>query len=300
MEPQPEKAKVSKRTGIAKVPQNSVWPNARWFEVFIETCGGDEREAQRRLGITSRQTWERYRAAKDYVRASTLENAVKRVGATLREVTCRPPHSRLIDMDKEPVEERFCGTWHSVYLDYNRQQDEFEGKPHWWRETIEFEPGPTLDPDLRRLRFRVRLTNAHGVTFHGVAHLLSEWQLVCSFVRDTAAGTADDESIVITFTERVLVPGKTKKAAAVDVLVPGKTKKPAAVDVLVGSWPGTDRGNANARIYRNLLAREPLSQEQIDAAAHRSLQVEKWAGCKVADVAAPPAAAPPPEAPTTS
>lgn len=119
-----------------------------------------------------------------------------------------------------------------------------------------------------------------------MAHLLSDWQLVRSFVRDAAAGMADDESIVITFTERVLVPGTTEEAAA--------------VAVLVGSWPGTDRGNANARIYRNLLAREALSQEQIDAAAHRSLLVEKWAGCKVADVAAPPAAAPPPEAPTRS
>lgn len=286
MEPQQEKPDVAPRTGRTKVPQNPVWPNAKWFEAFIATCGGGEREAQRRLGIRSRQTWERYTAAKDYVRASTLENAVKRVGATLREVTCRPPHSRLIDRDKELVEKWFLGIWHSVYLDYNRQQDEFEGQPHWWRETIEFESGLTLDPDLRRERFRVTLTNAHGVVFHGVAHLLSDWQLVCSFVRDTAAGTADDESIVITFTERVRVPGKTKKAAA--------------VDVLVGSWPGTDRGNANARIYRNLLAREPLSQEQIDAAAHRSLLVEKWAGCKVADVAAPPAAAPPPEAPTTS
>ncbi|MFM7076120.1 MAG: hypothetical protein ACKO3G_08650 [Planctomycetaceae bacterium] len=286
MEPQQEKPKPSKRTGRTKVPQNPVWPNAEWFKAFVARCGGDTREAQRRLGIRSPQTWKRYTDPKDYVRASTLENAVKRVNATLRQVTCRPPHSRLIDQDKELVEKWFLGTWHSVYLDYNRQQDEFEGRPHWWRETIKFHPGPTPDPDLGRLRFRVGLTNAHGVAFHGVAHLLSDWQLVCSFVRDSTGSTADDESIVITFTERVRVPGKTAKAAA--------------VDVLVGSWPGTDRGNANARIYRNLLSREPLSQEQIDAAAHRSLQVEKWAGCKVADVAAPPAAAPPPEAATRS
>lgn len=275
MEPQQAKPEVAPRTGLTKVPQNHVWPNAEWFQAYVAKCGGDERKARRRLGIRSSQTWDRYLQPKGYVRASTLENAVKRVGATLREVTCRPPHSRLHEWEKQDLEKTFCGKWHSVYLDYNRQQDEFEGKPHWWRETIEFR-SLAADPDLGRPRFRVTLTNAHGVAFHGVAHLLSDWQLVCSFVRDTVARTADDESIVITFTERVLVPGKTAKAAA--------------VDVLVGSWPGTDRGNANARIYRNLLAREPLSQQQIDAAAHRSLQVEKWAGCQVAEVEAAPSA----------
>ena len=274
MEPE---VKAAKTELVKKVDQTSVWPNSNWFWAYITKCGDNHAEARRRLGIRSIQTWNRYLMADRPVRMSTLENVAKRAGVTLRDVTCRPPHSRLIDLATQNPLERFAGTWHSVYLDFNRLVDEFEGKPHWWRETISFTVNQTADPEVGKARFRVTLTNAHGVGFKGVAYLLSEWQLVCVFGRDAHGGTDDDESIAITFTEKVSLPlpkDEAKDAAKDEAADEG-------IEVLVGSWPGTDRGNANARIYRNLLSRVLLTQEQIDQAAKRSLQVEKCTNCLV-------------------
>lgn len=274
---EPNTKTVQKKSGT-KVDHNSVWPNKKWFEAYVNRCGNNHAEARRRLGIRSTQTWNRYILGDRPVRMSTLENVAKRAGVTLREVTCRPPHSRLVDLSTQGPLERFSGQWHSVYLDYNRREDEFEGKPHWWRETITFSTPPSPEPEVGKARFHVTLANAHGVTFSGVAYLLSEWQLVCVFVRDSHGGTHDDESIVITFTEKVSLPSSGRKAGNGADDTTGDAVE-QEIEVLVGSWPGTDRGNANARIYRNLLSRKPLTQEQIDKAAERSLQIEKWTTC---------------------
>lgn len=265
--------------------KNSVWPKKEWFEEQERNLKGHpmtgvKRRAAAKFGVPL-STWTKWSSGKHKVYKANLRKFAMKNHIPLKELTCRPDQCKIIHLASENPFDKFIGkttnkasiTWHSVYLDYNRHKDE-PGRPRWWRETITFTKSSRRPAMTDTYEFSISLKNAHGVKFSGYAYLLSEWQMTCLLVKDERKNKlGDDESIVLTFSERFILTRTNSDET-----------EQKAVEVFVGSWPGTDDGNANMRIYRNLLSSEPLTDREIQIVAdQRSLEVVPWKNCHAVD-----------------
>lgn len=266
------------------VRHNDVYPNATWFSDFAHHNGG-EAHAANIMGVTS-DWYSLCLSGNELVSRGAMIKAVSVASVNLKkaisfhEVVTRP-HSLNLSLTTAghnvsifPESGGSKRQLHGYYMDYNRSIGIQEKKPVWWREDITLSKRSECDVKGGLASFDVSIENIshHKARFSGRADLLSPRDLVIRAVRTADAKSHEIDSLVIHYTERILVAPDPSREDSYTVRGIYTTQDQGK-RVCVGTWNGTDSADLNARVYRNMLCDQPLTLAELNAIGRRSLEL---------------------------